>query len=133
MKKVKKNLSIIDKDLSVDGSVTSKGRLVINGTIKGKLNGETVIIAEDGEVYSDAEITSMTVGGIFEGEINAHQELIILSTGKVTGRVICKDLIVESGGKLNAEVICKTSQEIETVQMVPNKSQKALDEKTIEI
>ncbi len=129
MKKNSKNLSIIDKDFVVDGTVTSKGRLVIKGVVKGKLVGEVVVIAREGSVFSEAEVGSITIGGTFEGEINASKELIILSTGKVAGKVICKDLIVESGGILNAEVTCKTSQELKTVQIVKNekKEDKAID------
>ena len=111
------NVSIIDKDLVIDGTLSCKGRLLVNGQIKGELTGETIIIAEAGSVYSNAKVESITIGGIFEGEIHASKELIILKTGKVAGRVICKDLIVESGGILNAEVTCKTSKELETLDI----------------
>ncbi len=98
------NLSIIDKELRVDGTISSKGSLVIRGIVKGTLVGESVIIAEEGAVYADTEVDSMTIGGIFEGEISASTELIILSTGSCSGKVLCKDLTVERGGLLNASV-----------------------------
>ncbi|MCP3922358.1 MAG: polymer-forming cytoskeletal protein [Desulfobacterales bacterium] len=109
-----KNVSIIDKDLVVDGTISCKGKLLVNGKIKGELTGETIIIAEAGSVYSNANVESITIGGVFEGEIKATKELIVLKTGKVAGRVVCRDLIVESGGILNAEVTCKTSKELES-------------------
>jgi cytoskeletal protein CcmA (bactofilin family) len=105
-----KNLSIIDSDIVVDGTITSKGKLVIKGTVKGEIDGETVIIAEEGAVYSRARVAGMTIGGFFEGEIEATKELIILSTGTCAGTVVCKDLIVESGGILNAEVTCTVNK-----------------------
>ncbi len=105
-----KNLSIIDRDIVIDGTISSKGQLVIKGTIKGEINGETVIIAEEGSVYCDVKVSGITIGGTFEGELEASEELIILSTGYCAGRVVCKNLIVESGGVLNAEVTCKTSR-----------------------
>ena len=106
-----KNLSIIDRDIVVDGTISSKGQLVIKGTIKGVINGETVIIAEEGSVHCDVKVSGITIGGTFEGELEASEELIILSTGYCAGRVVCKDLIVESGGILNAEVTCKTARQ----------------------
>ncbi|MBI9088423.1 MAG: polymer-forming cytoskeletal protein [Desulfobacterium sp.] len=106
------NLSIIDRELKIDGSIVSRGKLIIKGSLRGAIEGETVIIAEDGEVHSDARVTSMTIGGSFEGDIYASKELIILSTGSCAGKVECKDLIVENGGILNAEVTCKTSQKM---------------------
>jgi len=104
------NLSIIDRDLSIDGSLTSRGKLIIKGSLKGTIDGEIVVIAKEGKVDSDAKVSSMTIGGSFRGEISATKELIILSTGRCEGKVKCKDLIVENGGILNAEVVSMKSE-----------------------
>ena len=109
-KKGSKNLSIIDSDLQIEGKIESKGRLIIKGTVRASIIGETIIIAEGGSVYSDANVESITIGGSFEGDIKASNELIILSTGKCSGKASCKDLVVENGGILNADVTCRTSK-----------------------
>lgn len=101
-----KNISIIDHGLTIDGTISTTGRLIVKGTIKGTLSGDMVIIPENGAVYAEANVVSMTIGGIFEGDIKASKELIILATGKCSGKVECKNLVVESGGILNAEVTC---------------------------
>ncbi len=104
------NLSIIDKDLRIDGSLVSRGKLIIKGKLTGTIEGEDVVIAKEGVVESDAKVSSLTIGGSFKGDIIASKELIILSTGRCEGKVECKDLIVENGGVLNAEVACKISK-----------------------
>ena len=101
-----KNISIIDQGAIVDGTFSCKGRLVINGTVKGTLHGDIITIAKEGAIYADTKAISLTVGGIFEGKIEGADELIILSTGNCSGKIICKDLVVEAGGILNAEVTC---------------------------
>lgn len=111
-KKESKNLSIIDSDLKIEGKLESKGRLVIKGTVRGSIIGETIIIAEGGNVCSDAQVASITIGGSFEGDITASNELIILSTGKCSGKASCKDLVVENGGVLNADVTCRTTKDL---------------------
>jgi cytoskeletal protein CcmA (bactofilin family) len=116
MKNKSKDFSIIDKELTVDGTISSKGKLVVKGVVKGTLIGETVIIAEEGKVFADTKDSSMTIGGTFEGEIRASKELIILSTGNCSGKVVCKDFVVEAGGILNAKVNCITSQDIKSGQ-----------------
>ena len=116
MKNKSKDFSIIDKELTVDGIISSKGKLVIKGVVKGTLIGETVIIAEEGKVIADTKASSMTIGGTFEGEIRASKELIILSTGNCSGKVVCKDFVVEAGGILNAKVNCITSQDSKSQQ-----------------
>ena len=105
-KKQSVNLSIIDRDLEIDGSIISKGKLIIKGSIKGSIKGETLIIAEEGCVAADIQVESITVGGHFQGDLAASRELVILSTGKCAGKVACRDLIVENGGVLNADVSC---------------------------
>jgi len=104
VKNKSKNLSIIDKDLLLDGSISSKGSLVIRGKVQGNLVGEKVVIAEEGSVLAEVDVSSLTIGGTFEGEVRASEELIILSTGSCTGTVRCNSLTVETGGLLNASV-----------------------------
>ncbi len=113
-KKNSTNLSIIDKELKIDGSISSSGKLIIKGQVTGTIEGDVVIIAEDGRVNSSStRVSSITIGGNFQGEITASKELIILATGICAGKVECKDLIVENGGILNAKVSCKTSSKVE--------------------
>jgi cytoskeletal protein CcmA (bactofilin family) len=51
-------------------------------------------------------VESVTIAGIFEGQIRASKELIILSTGNCKGEIVCKNFSVEAGGILNAKVTC---------------------------
>ncbi len=112
-KKNSKNLSIIDRELKIEGSISSTGKLIIKGQVTGTIEGDVVIIAEEGQVNSSAtKVSSLTIGGKFQGEVTATRELIILATGVCAGKVECKDLIVENGGILNAEVSCKTSSKL---------------------
>jgi len=107
--KHKQNLSIIDNELKIEGFISSTGKLIIKGEVTGTIKGDVVIIAEDGCVDSSAmQVSRITIGGSFKGEITASKELIILATGTCSGKVQCRDIIIEKGGILNAEVSCKT-------------------------
>lgn len=112
MKNKSNGLSIIDKEIKIEGSIFSKGNLVIKGMVKGSLIGETVVIAEEGEVYADTKASNITIGGKYEGEIEATENLTILSTGDCKGKVACKELTVENGGLLNASVTYTQKGEI---------------------
>ena len=105
------DFSIIDKGLTVEGMISSKGKLIIRGTVKGTLVGETVIISKEGAVFAETTADSMTIGGTFEGEIRVSRDLVILSTGSCTGKVIYKDLVVEPKGILNAQAICNAGKD----------------------
>lgn len=99
-------ISIIDKGLIVDGAISSQGKLIIKGTVKGTINGDAVIIAREGAVYANTKATRMTIGGKYEGELLISEELIVLETGNCSGKIICKTLIVEVGGVLNGDIAC---------------------------
>jgi len=129
-KKNYKNLSIIDRELFIDGAISSTGKLIIKGQVNGTIEGDVVIIAPDGRVNSSAtKVSSITIGGNFQGDLIASKELIVLSTGICSGRVTCKDLIVENGGILNAEVSCKTSQPLTEEKQTPFIGHMELEEK----
>ena len=119
MKKMSEDFSIIDKELTIDGTVSTTGRLIVKGILKGTIIGENVVIAEEGSVYANVKVASMTIGGTFEGEIRALKKLILLSTGKCTGKVVCKDLVIETGAILNAQVTCLSGED--TGIDIPNK------------
>ena len=106
-----KSFSIIDKGLTIDGTVTCNGRLIIKGTVQGVLEGETIVIAEEGNVTAKTKAVSLTVGGKFDGEAHVSGELILLPSGICAGKILCQNLVVEAGGVLNAEVSCIVPQQ----------------------
>ena len=114
MKQSSKNISIIDKGEMVDGTLACQGRLVINGTVKGNLKGDNIIVSQDGVIQANTEVNNMTLGGAFEGEIRVAQELIILSTGNCSGKIFCKNIVMEAGGMLNASVTHIESEQTHT-------------------
>lgn len=107
-KEDQKKFSIIDKGFNVDGTVAGTGRLVIKGVVKGTVTGDNVVIAEEGTVQAEAHCAEMTIGGHFDGQVDVSGTLVILSTGRCSGQVICKDLVMEAGGRLNATVTCRS-------------------------
>ncbi len=110
MKDKDNKFSIIDTGMTVDGSVVGNGNMVVNGTVKGTLSGESVVISEEGHIAADTQARTMTVGGRFEGRIETTGQLVILSTGSCSGEIVCGDLVVEAGGRLDARVSCKAPQ-----------------------
>jgi cytoskeletal protein CcmA (bactofilin family) len=98
------SLSIIDKDCSVDGSFDIKGKLVVAGTLKGALIGNTVVTVEGSHVDAPARVREMIIGGEFKGDITVYESLRILSTGSFTGKITCNSITLDSGGKLNGRV-----------------------------
>lgn len=104
--KKSKSISILDKDLTVKGTLSSRGILMIRGTVEGSLSGEQIVVSRSGVVRADTKAERMTVAGIFEGPLEISGEVVVLSTGNCSGTLVCGKLAVEAGGVLNADVRC---------------------------
>ena len=97
-------LSIIDKDCLVEGTLNVKGKLIVAGSLKGTLIGNTVVTAKGSRVDAPAKVREMIIGGEFQGDITVYETLRILSTGVFSGKIVCKSITLETGGKLNGRV-----------------------------
>ncbi|MDY6951301.1 MAG: polymer-forming cytoskeletal protein [Thermodesulfobacteriota bacterium] len=104
MKDKKAGLSIIDKDCWVKGVVHVEGKLIIIGTLEGTLEGDTVVTAQGSHVMADVKVREMVIGGIFEGDVTAYENVKLLKTGEFTGKIFCRNIDVEPGGQLNGSV-----------------------------
>ncbi len=98
------HISIIDVGFTVEGRISFVGSLLVRGTFSGTLEGDTVTIAEDGEVAADVSVAGMTIGGRFDGDLRVRDELVILPGGQCAGRIECGSLVMQEGGILNAQV-----------------------------
>ncbi len=103
-KPLNKKFSIIDEGLTIEGAVNDHGNLIVKGIIKGSLDGEIIVITEEGTVLADTRAKNLTISGRFEGHLNVSQKLIIMSKGYCSGEIVCRDLVVETGGILDARI-----------------------------
>ena len=106
-----KKLFIIEKGLTIDGSVSFKGQLIINGTVKGTLVGDHIAISEEGVVAAETRASFITIGGVFRGRLKVSGKVVLLSTGICSGIIECQDMELEPGGVLNGEISCKQTIE----------------------
>ncbi len=94
--------TIVSKDLVVEGEVVSLGLIEIEGKIKGKLKGNSVVLREDGFIEGTLIAESATIRGRFEGNIHA-QNIVISAKAVVFGNIEYCSLIVEDGASIDAQ------------------------------
>jgi cytoskeletal protein CcmA (bactofilin family) len=104
MKDKPEGLSIVDKGLSVEGSLYADGKLVIAGSLKGSLVGNAVVAAGGSVVNAEAKVDNLVIAGDFQGDVTVYDRLHISPTGNFTGNIVCKNLRLEVGGILNGSV-----------------------------
>ena len=96
---------IIGEGISLSGEVTSCDRLIVEGTIKAKLEKcQHVIIAETGVFNGNASTENADVRGRFQGELVVRKRLLIRAGGRVSGTITYSEIEIESGGKISGVI-----------------------------
>jgi len=96
---------IVGRDISLNGKISSCDRLIVEGRVEAELQDcHTIEITESGTFKGAAEIESAEVSGHYEGSLTVRKNLLIRSTGHVSGAVRYGRLEIEQGGEINGDI-----------------------------
>lgn len=131
--------SIIDKTMTITGEIAFKGRVRIDGTIEGNIDGEHLILSSSGRIKGDIQVASFNCHGTMEGNVIAKK----LSARKgctIIGTLKASTLTVEPGATIQGQIevtaddfsVSETGKEqeflpedeVEPVPVVPRGQQK---------
>jgi cytoskeletal protein CcmA (bactofilin family) len=107
--------TLVSASSMVDGSIETKGNLIVSGSIKGNIRCNSLEIMEEGKVDAIVETQNASVAGNFTGEIRCNGKLIILNTGKMVGKISYGSLSIESGGLLSGTLSRVETRETEVL------------------
>jgi cytoskeletal protein CcmA (bactofilin family) len=94
--------TILAHDLKIDGVITSLGLIEIEGLVKGIINGNSVILRENGFVEGTIIAESLSLKGKFEGIIRARN-ITISSKARIYGEIEYESLVVEDGAYVEGQ------------------------------
>ena len=96
---------IVGPDIKLKGAeITDCDTLVVEGRVEAAMDSRVIQIAEQGVFSGTAGIDIAEIHGRFEGDLTARKNLVIHSTGKVTGKVRYGKLTIEEGGELSGDI-----------------------------
>ena len=93
-----------DRTMCVEGDVSFKGTTIVDGTVKGNITGDTLIVTEPGEITGDLKMEKVVCSGKITGTITA-KSVSVTETGRIKGRLACATLEIEQGAQVNCDVI----------------------------
>jgi cytoskeletal protein CcmA (bactofilin family) len=101
---------LIDMDSEFKGDLTFKGSFRIEGTFKGTINSDSLlVIGERGKVEADIKVGQLVINGEIRGTLQATERIEVHDKGRVFGTLLAPTLIVEEGAYL--EATCQTKGE----------------------
>jgi cytoskeletal protein CcmA (bactofilin family) len=99
------NRLIVGPDVRLKGAeILDCDTLVVEGHVEATMDSRIIRIAEKGEFKGTVGIDIAEIRGTFTGELNVRDQLIIHSTGKVSGTVRYGKVLIEEGGQLCGDI-----------------------------
>jgi len=103
--------NVLEARLIVGPEVKLKGAeildcdtLVVEGRVEATMDSRVIRIAEHGSFVGKVSIDIAEIHGTFEGELTARSQLIIHSTGRVSGTIRYGKLVADEGCELCGDI-----------------------------
>ncbi|OGD14741.1 MAG: hypothetical protein A2W20_06710 [Candidatus Aminicenantes bacterium RBG_16_66_30] len=98
---------LIDMESEFKGDLTFKGSFRIEGTFKGTINSDSLlVVGERGKVEADVKVGQLVINGEVRGTLQASERIEVHNKGRVFGTLLTPTLVVEEGAYL--EATCQT-------------------------
>ncbi len=95
--------SIIDKNMTINGELSFKGKTRIDGTVNGNIDGEHLILSENGKIIGDIHVSSFNCYGSLQGNVKATM-LTARKNSFIMGKIEASSLNVEPGASIEGEI-----------------------------
>jgi len=97
--------SMIGEGSIFEGKFYISGSIQIDGRFEGEVRTEDeLIVGETGKVKTDIVAKRVVVGGTVIGNIDAEEEVLLLSTGRVLGNIRAPVVNLERGVVVEGEI-----------------------------
>jgi cytoskeletal protein CcmA (bactofilin family) len=98
-------INIIGKGITIRGSLTGAGDLVIEGRVEGQIALKNHLTIEgSGLVEADIRADELTINGTASGNIDASTKVSISQSAKVNGDIKATRVVIEDGAVFNGSI-----------------------------
>jgi cytoskeletal protein CcmA (bactofilin family) len=96
---------IVGPDVKLKGAeILDCDTLIVEGRVEATMDSRVIQIAANGAFSGKVGIDVAEIRGQFDGELTARSQLIIYSTGRVSGKIRYGKILIEEGGELSGDV-----------------------------
>ncbi len=119
-----KIVTLIGEGTEIDGNVTFKGGLHVDGSVRGNVlalddDKATLTLSDMGNIEGDVQVPQVILNGTVIGDVHASQRLELAPRAKVTGTVYYKLLEMAMGAEVNGSLVHSEEQEIKRLSHQP--------------
>lgn len=96
---------IVGPDIKLKGAeITDCDTLVVEGRVEASMDSRAIQIAEQGVFVGTAGVDMAEIRGRFEGELTVRKQLVIRSSGRISGKIRYGKVSIEEGGELSGDI-----------------------------
>lgn len=96
---------IVGPDVKLKGAeILDCDTLVVEGRVEATMDSRVLRIAEDGVFSGTVGVDVAEIHGQFDGELTARSQLIIHTTGRVSGKIRYGKIFIEEGGEISGDI-----------------------------
>ena len=102
---VNKTKSVLVSDIKINGNITEKESIIIDGEVNGNINADLIETFENSNITGNISSKNVLIGGKLMGDINSDR-VHIRKTASVEGAIKQKTLSIEEGSilKIKTEI-----------------------------
>lgn len=95
----------VGRDICLSGEITCCDKLVVEGRVEATLSDARAIeVATTGFFKGRAIVNEADISGRYEGELIAHDRLVVRAGGFISGSIRYGRIIIESGGRISGDM-----------------------------
>ena len=96
---------IVGPDIKLKGAeITDCDTLVVEGRVEASMDSRAIQISERGVFVGTCGVDVAEIRGSFEGELTVRKQLVIRSTGRISGKIRYGKVAIEEGGELSGDI-----------------------------
>lgn len=101
----KESKLVVGHDIKIKGvEISDCDTLVVEGRVEATLDSRVLEIAEHGVFQGTIAVDQAEIRGRFEGEITVRKQLIVHSSGKVSGKIRYAKIKMEEGAEIAGDL-----------------------------
>ena len=111
--------SIVDRNMTITGGLSFRGKARIDGTVNGNIDGDYLILSQSGRINGDITVVTFVCHGTLDGNVSADT-VSARKNCSILGRVSATNLVVEPGASLDSEIKTPLEHGIERINAASN-------------
>lgn len=96
--------TIIGSHVKVEGNLTGKGNILVQGTVEGKIETENDVTIEEGAIITaDIKANNAHIAGEINGNLDINNQVILKASSNITGDINASSLEIQTGACFNGK------------------------------